>query len=56
MIHVPEPRLSEHLLASIFEARIILIAIVSLVPCIENHYYPLMHDPAVWWWNRVRIQ
>jgi hypothetical protein len=55
MIHVPEPRLPEHLLASVFEARIIPIAIISLVLCIENHY-PLMHDPAVWWWNRVRIQ
>jgi hypothetical protein len=55
MIHVPEPRLSERLLASIFQARIILAAIISLVPCNEN-YHPIMHDPAVWWWNGGGIQ
>jgi hypothetical protein len=50
MILVPESRLLERLLASIFQARIVLAAIVSLAPCTEN-YYPLMHDPAVWWRN-----
>ena len=55
MIHVREPRLSEHPLAYIIQARFMVAAIISLVPCIENHY-PLMHDPAVWWWNGGRIQ
>jgi hypothetical protein len=55
MIHVPEPQLWERLLTSIDQARIILIAIVSLVPYIENHY-PLTHGPAVWFWNRGGIQ
>ena len=50
MILVPESRLLERLLASTFQARIVLAAIVSLAPCIKN-YYPLMHDPAVWWRN-----
>ena len=50
MILVPESRLLERLLASIFQARIVLAAIVSLTPCIEN-YYPLMQDLAVWWRN-----
>ena len=47
MIHVPEPRLSERLLASIIKAKIVVAAIVSLVLCTEDHY-PLMHDQAVW--------
>lgn len=50
MICIPEPRLSEVLLASILQVRIILAAIVSLIPYIEDHY-PLMHEPAVWWRN-----
>ena len=56
MILVPESRLLERLLASIFQARIVLVAIGgSLAPCTEN-YCPLMHDPAVWWRSGGGIQ
>jgi hypothetical protein len=55
MIHVPEPRLSECLLAYIFQAMTTLAANISLVHCIENQY-PLMHEPAVWWWSGRGIQ
>jgi hypothetical protein len=46
MIHVPKAELSERLLTSILLDRIVLAAIVSLIPYIENYYF-LMHDPAV---------
>jgi hypothetical protein len=45
MIHVFKPRLSERLLASIFQGGIIPGNIISLV-YFENQY-PLMHDSAI---------
>jgi hypothetical protein len=54
MIQVPEPRLLERLLVFIIQGAIIVAAIVSMVPSIENRH-PLMHDPAVWSWNGGRI-
>ena len=38
MIHIPEPRLSELLLVSIFKVRIMLIASISIIQSIESHY------------------
>jgi hypothetical protein len=35
MVHVPEPRLSERLLGSIFQTEIVPEAVASRVPCIK---------------------
>jgi hypothetical protein len=45
MMLVPELRLSELLLAFVFQARIILSAIVSVVPWIENSLLSCITQP-----------
>jgi hypothetical protein len=45
-MHPPESRLSELLLVSIIQSKIILTGITSRERRIENHYH-LIHNPAV---------
>jgi hypothetical protein len=46
MINVLAPRLSERLIASITQTRIVLATVVSLGPGIENHYR-FKHEPVM---------
>jgi hypothetical protein len=48
MIHVPRPQLSEHFLAPIKQAGIILTANISRAHFIANDY-PSSHDRTVRW-------
>jgi hypothetical protein len=45
MIHVPEPGMSERLLASTLRDRIVLAAIVSLVPASKTVVLSYMNRP-----------
>lgn len=48
MVHLPEPRLAELLLASIIQTKIILTSILARAPNIKN-YCLLMHYKEVRW-------
>jgi hypothetical protein len=48
MVHLPEPRLAELLLALIIQTKIIFTSILARAPSIKN-YCLLMHYPEVRW-------